>query len=72
MRISVIGAGYVGLVLGSCMAESGVDVELIDIDHGRVRLLNKGMLPLHEPGLKELLVSNLEAGGIAFTASYPK
>ncbi len=72
MRISVIGAGYVGLVLGSCMAESGVDVELIDIDHDRVRLLNKGMLPLHEPGLKELVVSNLEAGGIAFTASYPK
>jgi len=72
VRISVIGAGYVGLVLGSCMAESGVDVELIDIDHDRVRLLNKGMLPLHEPGLKELFVSNLEAGGIAFTASYAK
>ena len=54
------------------MAESGVHVELIDIDHDRVRLLNQGMLPLHEPGLAELLVPNLQAGHIECTTSYPQ
>ena len=55
MKISVIGTGYVGLVTGTCLAESGNDVICMDIDKKKIDLLNAGSVPIYEPGLEELI-----------------
>jgi UDPglucose 6-dehydrogenase len=67
MKISVIGSGYVGLVTGACLADVGNDVLCLDIDRQKIALLNDGGIPIFEPGLKELIRANLEAGRLAFT-----
>ena len=67
MRITVIGSGYVGLVVGACLAESGNDVVCADIDPGKVALLNDGEIPIYEPGLKPLIENNLAEGRLTFT-----
>jgi UDPglucose 6-dehydrogenase len=67
MRIAVAGAGYVGLVTGTCFAETGHDVICADIDPEKVRLLQQGQSPIYEPGLSELLERNLKAGRLSFT-----
>ena len=67
MKIAVIGSGYVGLVVGSCLAEVGNNVVCADTDPGKVALLNKGEPPIYEPGLKPLIGSNLAAGRLTFT-----
>ena len=67
MKIAVIGSGYVGLVLGACLAESGNDVICADIDADKVACLKKGELPIYEPGLKPLIKDNLANGRLAFT-----
>ncbi|HMS18382.1 MAG TPA: nucleotide sugar dehydrogenase, partial [Planctomycetota bacterium] len=59
MRITVFGAGYVGLVAGTCFAESGNDVPLVDIDEKRVSNLRQGIIPIYEPGLEELIKRNV-------------
>ena len=69
MRISVIGTGYVGLVTGTCLAESGNDVICMDIDKKKIELLNNGSVPIYEPGLEELIKRNVAHGRLSFTTN---
>ncbi|MCH7528624.1 MAG: UDP-glucose/GDP-mannose dehydrogenase family protein [Candidatus Marinimicrobia bacterium] len=71
MRITIIGTGYVGLVTGTCFAHMGNQVCCIDIDQEKINALSRGTLPIHEPGLQELLDNNLEEGRLTFTTSLP-
>ena len=67
MRISIFGSGYVGLVTGACMAETGNHVVCVDIDEDRINRLNAGEVPIYEPGLNDFLGRNRESGRIEFT-----
>ncbi len=67
MKISVVGTGYVGLVSGACMAEVGNDVLCLDLDAGKIKILNDGGIPIYEPGLLEMVSRNRKAGRLAFT-----
>ena len=67
MKICVVGAGYVGLVTGTCLAESGNDVCMVEVDEGRVKLLREGRSPIYEPGLEELLKRNIAEKRLRFT-----
>lgn len=68
MRIAVIGTGYVGLVTGACLADFGNDVVAVELDPARLALLERGELPLYEPGLDVILQSNRDSGRYRFTA----
>jgi UDPglucose 6-dehydrogenase len=67
MKITVIGTGYVGLVSGACLADLGNDVLCLDIDAKKIELLNGGGVPIHEPGLEEVIKRNVESGRLRFT-----
>lgn len=67
MKITVVGTGYQGLVTGTCFAENGHQIVCMDRDAERVNLLRQGTLPIHEPGLEELVVRNLEEERLSFT-----
>jgi len=67
MHIAVIGTGYVGLVTGACFAEFGVDVTCVDVDHEKVDKLNRGVIPIYEPGLDKIVEKNAAAGRLHFT-----
>jgi len=67
MKITVIGTGYVGLVSGTCLAEVGNDVLCLDLDAEKIRVLNAGGMPIHEPGLQEMVARNRAAGRLRFT-----
>jgi UDPglucose 6-dehydrogenase len=67
MRIAVAGAGYVGLVTGTCLAESGNDVVCVDIDEAKIRTLQEGRSPIYEPGLEELIQRNAKEGRLKFS-----
>ncbi|MFO1053520.1 MAG: UDP-glucose/GDP-mannose dehydrogenase family protein [Planctomycetota bacterium] len=67
MKISVIGTGYVGLVVGTCFAETGNRVTCADVDENKVRRLQAGEVPIYEPGLEELIKRNCDEGRIRFT-----
>jgi UDPglucose 6-dehydrogenase len=67
MNITVVGAGYVGLVTATCFAETGNEVVCVDIDHERIAKLKAGEVPIYEPGLKELVARNLKEGRLSFS-----
>ncbi len=67
MHIAVIGTGYVGLVTGACFSEFGVTVACVDVDGEKVSGLQRGEIPIYEPGLKELVERNVQAGRLSFT-----
>lgn len=69
MRIAVIGTGYVGLVVGTALAESGNNVICVDIDESKVKMLQDGKVPIYEPGLEELIKKNTKEARLRFTTS---
>lgn len=71
MNIAVIGTGYVGLVVGACLAETGNDVVCADIDERKIGMLNDGQIPIYEPGLGPLVEHNLSKRRLSFTTDVP-
>ncbi|MDN7904410.1 UDP-glucose/GDP-mannose dehydrogenase family protein [Burkholderia diffusa] len=67
MKITIIGTGYVGLVTGSCLAEIGHDVFCLDVDPRKIEILNNGGMPIHEPGLLDIVARNRAAGRLRFS-----
>ncbi|MBS1141346.1 MAG: UDP-glucose/GDP-mannose dehydrogenase [Proteobacteria bacterium] len=72
MKITVVGTGYVGLVSGTCLAEVGNDVLCLDLDPNKIRILEDGGIPIHEPGLLEMVRRNVAAGRLHFTTDVEK
>ena len=72
MRITVVGTGYVGLVSGACLAEVGNDVLCVDVDVAKIKILQEGDIPIHEPSLLEMVRRNVAAGRLNFTTDIKK
>src|SRR4030095_12927812 len=72
MKIAVVGSGYVGLVAGACLAENGNEVICVDKDPAKIRLLQKGQIPIYEPGLEEMVRRNRAEKRLTFTTALAK
>jgi UDPglucose 6-dehydrogenase len=72
MRVTIFGSGYVGLVTGACLADAGNHVICVDVDAGKIERLNRGDVPIHEPGLEAVIKRNAEAGRLEFTTDAAK
>src|SRR4051794_36672573 len=70
LKVTVVGTGYVGLVTGACLSEMGNHVVCLDVDADKIRVLNDGGIPIHEPGLKEIVQRNVRAGRLQFTTDF--
>jgi len=70
MKISVVGTGYVGLVSGTCFAETGVTVTCVDVDKKKIDNLNKGIVPIYEPGLERMISRNVDKKRLFFTTDF--
>ena len=71
MNIVIVGSGYVGLVTGACLAEKGHHVTYVDISESRIEGLKRGVVPIYEPGLDEIIDRNARVGRLEFTTSLP-
>ena len=69
MRVAMIGTGYVGLVSGACFAEFGHNVVCVDSDDTKIDAINRGEIPIYEPGLQDLVRSNASQGRLPFTTA---
>lgn len=69
MKISVVGTGYVGLVSGTCFAETGINVTCVDVNDKKINGLNNGVIPIYEPGLEDIYKKNVEKGRLIFTTN---